>query len=72
MLTIQDFPRVFQININNEIIELEEINDNLTAEQVKDLYTTQYPQLTNATIIQKGIQNDRIIVEFQTVAGTKG
>jgi PRTRC genetic system protein C len=71
-ITITTFKRIFKININNTTIDLEDPNEKLTAQEVKTLYEVQYPQLINAEITNKGIVNDTLVFEFNTIAGTKG
>ena len=43
-----------------------------TKEAVKDFYTAQYSELTNAQIQDLGIQDDKHIYEFKTKVGVKG
>lgn len=71
-ITITTFKRIFKININDTTIDLEDPNEKLTAQDVKTLYEVQYPQLINAEITNKGIVNDTLVFEFNTIAGTKG
>lgn len=72
MIAITNLPRVFNLSKNNQIIELEDINVDLTPETIQELYSVQYPELVNATITNRGIENDKIVYEFNTIAGTKG
>jgi len=72
MITINEVSRVFVLTKNGTTTELEDLNSNLTAEEIKDLYSTQHPELVNASIVNKGIENDKIVYEFKTIAGTKG
>ena len=65
-------PRKFSITIDKNKIALDDPNPNLSIENVKDLYTTAYPQLLNAQIQNQGIINDELVIEFVTIAGTKG
>ena len=67
-----ELQRVFEIEIENETIQLEDINPSLPAVEIKKLYTTQYPQLLNANIVDKGVNEDKLIFSFQTIAGRKG
>lgn len=53
--------------------ELEDINPNLSPESVLLHYSGVYPELTNASIFNKGLQdNNSIHYEFRTNIGTKG
>ena len=67
-----ELKRVFTIKIGNNSQVLEDPNPALSAEDVKELYSTQYPELLNSQIINKGVEYDKIQYEFATVAGTKG
>ncbi|TDO68771.1 PRTRC genetic system protein C [Flavobacterium chryseum] len=72
MLQSQELPRIFKFEINKEVIELEDPNPAFTPNDIRDLYTAQYAELLNSTIVPQGIENDRIVYEFKVVAGTKG
>lgn len=63
--------RQFIFQKNDEQIILEDPNDNLPANTVKSIYANQYPELLNAKLIDKGIVDNKITYEFQTIAGTK-
>jgi len=60
------------LNGNKETIELEDINPELTGEQVMGHYAQLYPELTNANIVDNGIKEGFHLIEFQSLAGTKG
>lgn len=65
-------PRKFSITIDKNKIALEDPNPALSIENVKDLYMVSYPQLLNAKIQNQGIVEDALVIDFVTVAGTKG
>lgn len=69
IITIQ---REFIIKQNNQTIVLNDPNPNLTPNEVRDFYAPQYPELTNATIENKGIIDDKNVFHFNSVLGTKG
>lgn len=71
-LQAKEIPRVFYINIKNNKVQLEDPNPAFSADEVREMYSNQYPELLNASVISKGIENDKLVFEFQTVAGTKG
>lgn len=53
--------------------QLEDINPSLSPESVLLHYSGVYPELTNATIFNKGLQdNNTLKYEFRTNIGTKG
>jgi PRTRC genetic system protein C len=60
--------RVFQFNG----ITLEDIDPNMSPEEVRDVYSAQYGELTTAEIIDHGIENDTHRYEFRKAIGTKG
>jgi len=68
MLVSSKLLRAFKFD--NQIIE--DFNPALTPEEIKEHLSGSYPQLTNAKILNKGIQDDKILFEFQTIIGTKG
>lgn len=57
---------------NHNSIELDDIDYNLTHQQVMEHYAQLYAELTNANIMDKGIVNDYHEIHFKTLAGTKG
>jgi PRTRC genetic system protein C len=59
-------------NGNNNAIELDDIDDKLSNEQVMEHYSQLYAELTNANIMDKGIVNGYHEIHFKTLAGTKG
>ncbi len=63
--------RLFILTINDTKIELNDI-PHLSPSEMKDFYSTQYPQLLNASISNKGYVNQKLCFEFETIAGTKG
>jgi PRTRC genetic system protein C len=69
MLKVETLSRVFIFNG----IRLEDINSNLSESTILNHYSGIYPELTNATIENKGIQNNKeIVYEFKSTIGTKG
>lgn len=61
--------RVFKHKNKN----LEDINPKFSVEMVLNHYAGIYPELTNAIIENKGIQNNnQLLYEFKTTIGTKG
>ena len=67
-----EIPRKFAITLANEKTLLPDLNPALSAEEVMELYSNQYPQLLNATITKKGLVDEHLEYEFQTIAGNKG
>ena len=44
----------------------------LTVQQVRDLYSATFPELTSAEVEGPARKGDRLIYEFRRAAGTKG
>ncbi|GMN05481.1 hypothetical protein MTsPCn5_08690 [Croceitalea sp. MTPC5] len=57
---------------NNNAIELDDLDSQLTHQQVMEHYSQIYAELTNANIMDKGIVNGHHEIHFKTLAGTKG
>lgn len=71
-MVVTEIKRKFQIKINGTLITLEDPNDEMTPEEVKDSYSNHYPQLLNAKIEEKGIVDGYSVYEFVTISGVKG
>ena len=56
------------LNGNREKIELEDIDPEMGHERIME----QYPELTNANVVDKGINDGFHEIHFQSLAGTKG
>ena len=74
MTTIEtgEIKRTFKLQKNNETIVLEDPNQNFSAEEIKELYANQYPELLNASIEKQGIVDGKITFLFSSIAGNKG
>ncbi len=68
----QAIVRKFSVEIGGKKTDLEDPNPALSIEAVKELYSAQYPELLNAKTVNKGFVKDNLVIEFTTVAGTKG
>ena len=64
--------RVFVLTKDGKEIRLDDVNENLTPEEICDIYSNTYPELVNCNIEPGGIVNDERIFKFTTIAGTKG
>lgn len=72
-MSVKEITRNFLLKVNNETIGLPDINDELPIEDIKDIYSSQYPQLLNCKIEDKGIDENGVHnFEFISIAGTKG
>lgn len=70
-LETTEIQRVFKMNIGETIETLTDPNPLMTANEVCDFFSGQYPELTNATIENKGLIDDLLVYEFKTILGTK-
>lgn len=57
---------------NKEKVELEDMNPDLGNEQIMEHYSMIYPELTNANLVDKGIIDGFHVINFESLAGTKG
>lgn len=71
METIQ-VKRKFKLKIGNVDKTFPDPDPKLTPEEVKELYSLQFPELLNANISNQKIENDELIVEFSSKFGGKG
>ncbi len=69
-LNITSAKRVFKIEKTD--IELEDIDPQMTLEEVMNFYSSVYPQLTTATVHGPVYADDKVIYEFKTTIGVKG
>ncbi|MAU16732.1 MAG: PRTRC system protein C [Muricauda sp.] len=60
------------LNGNREKIELEDIDPEMGHERIMEHYSALYPELTNANVVDKGINDGLHEIHFQSLAGTKG
>ncbi len=68
-MLVENLKRVFVF----DGLKLEDINPTLSEQTILNHYSGIYPELTNATIENKGIQNNNeIVYEFKTSIGVKG
>lgn len=53
-------------------IDLEDLGENLTADEVLEMYSLTYPELTTANIQGPKIIDDHMVFTFSSIIGTKG
>lgn len=71
-MSTQLLKRQFIFKKNDSTITLDDINSDLPCETIKEIYSAQFPELLNASIVDKGFENGHLVYEFETIAGTKG
>lgn len=67
-LEIKGLKRVFRYNDKN----LPDINESMTPQEVMDVYSNTYPELTNGSITGPEIKDEKQVFTFKTIVGTKG
>lgn len=72
MSDIQVLQRKFMFVNGDNQIQLDDINPMLPIETVKEMHSHSYPELLNASVVEKGVEDNYLVYEFQTIAGTKG
>lgn len=68
----KEIKRKFCVIIGNNTINVADPNPLLSIETVKEMFTTKYPELLNSKTVNKGFIKDELVIQFTTVAGTKG
>ena len=53
-------------------VELPDPGSTMSTDDVRDLYSATYPELTTATIEGPEVRGDRLVYTFRRAAGTKG
>ena len=53
-------------------VDLPDPAPTMTTEEVRDLYSATYPELTTATIEGPEVRGNRMVYSFRRAAGTKG
>ena len=69
---IQNIKREFRFESNGKIVILDDVNPNMTAEDVMNFYANIYPELTTSSIRGPEIELGKAIYTFKTTLGTKG
>ena len=64
--------RVFTFKKDGNEVKLDDPNPNFTPDEVMTFYANSYPELTNSTVGDVEVKNDKAIYVFKTTVGTKG
>lgn len=72
-MTVEKLERVFRLEVNNKVIDLDDPNTEMTVDEVIEFYSSQYPMLMNA-IAQENVipESHQVVYDIKTIAGTKG
>ncbi|GAO43762.1 PRTRC system protein C [Flavihumibacter petaseus] len=71
-LEVTNLKRSFKFKKDGKMITLADANPAFTLEETVQFYSTQYPELTTATIDGPKVECDNAVYEFKTTIGTKG
>ena len=71
-LQVDNIKRAFKFKHDGKEIELADPGPHMTPEDVMNLYSHQYSELTTATIEGPAIENDVAVYGFKQTVGTKG
>lgn len=63
---------MFKLKKNGETLRLDDPNPEMAVNDVMDLYSMTYPELTTATPHGPVMEDDCAVYEFKTTIGTKG
>lgn len=64
--------RVFKFKKNGTTVTLADPDPSLTAEEVLQAYSNQYPELTTATLEEPKVEDKTTVFNIKTTVGTKG
>lgn len=67
-LTANTATRAFSFNG----VDLQDPAPNMSPDEVRELYSATFPELTTATIEGPEVRNNRLIYTFKRAVGTKG
>jgi PRTRC genetic system protein C len=73
-LRIVNTKRVFIIKRKSEDdnIKLDDPNPNMSEHEVQRFYSSQYPELTSATVVGPSMKDGNAVYSFETIIGDKG
>jgi PRTRC genetic system protein C len=71
-LEVTNLKRKFSFKTDGKTVALIDPNAEMTVQEVLQLYSGQYPELTTCTVDGPKIDGDAAVYEFKTTVGTKG
>lgn len=72
MLLATQLERIFIIKDKGQEIRLSDPEPSWSEEMVLNFYAPNYPILTTATISPPRIEDDNLLIDFESIMGTKG
>lgn len=71
-LQVSTLKRKFTITKKGKDIELADPNPEMAPQEVIKFYSSEYPELTNATLSGPKVESGKAVYSFKTTVGTKG
>lgn len=71
-LEMKGLKRVFKMKKENSVLKLNDPDPDMSLNEVMDLYSMTYPELTTATVHGPELDEDMAVYEFKTTIGVKG
>lgn len=71
-ISVAKLKRVFRFSKDGTDVTLPDPNPEFTVQEVLRFYSTQYPELTTATLDGPKTEGDKAVYSVKTTVGTKG
>ena len=71
-LQVDTLKRKFTIKKGGKDIELADPNPDMSPQEVIKFYSSEYPELTNASVSGPKVESGKAMYNFNTSVGTKG
>jgi PRTRC genetic system protein C len=71
-LQVDTLKRKFTIQKNGKDIDLADPNPEMSPQEVIKFYSSEYPELTNASVSGPKVEGTKAVYSFKTSVGTKG
>lgn len=71
-LQVTDMTRKFEFMKDKKKIELPDPNANMSPDEVVKFYSSQYPELTTASLTGPKVEGNAAVYSIKEVVGTKG
>lgn len=71
-LDVKELPREFKFKHEGKDVVLDDPNPSMSAKEVLDLFSGQYPELVNASVGESVVKDDKLVFDFNIIEGRKG
>jgi PRTRC genetic system protein C len=71
-LQVDTLKRKFTLKKGNKDIDLADPNPEMTPQEVIKFYSSEYPELTNASVSGPKVEGTKAVYSFNATVGTKG